>query len=197
VRVRNAQANMHMTFAIGEAGQLFSWGHCSHGRLGHGDTLDQPSPKRIEALRGVRVSSVEMGWFHSVALTEDGQVYAWGTNWHRTVLGDTDMEEALLPKPVEALRGVRVGSIAVGSHRSYALADTGQLWAWGAHRSDLPPLGNAENAQPPRWLGPYSASSWMRWWLAITTLWRWRMTEACTRGATRGQRNLVRSAWAV
>jgi alpha-tubulin suppressor-like RCC1 family protein len=97
-----------MTFAIGEAGQLFSWGSGRNLQLGHGDTQDQPSPKRIEALRGVRVSSAARGWYHLVALTEDGQLYAWGTNWNQTVLGNPDVKEGPLPKPVEALRGVRV-----------------------------------------------------------------------------------------
>jgi alpha-tubulin suppressor-like RCC1 family protein len=48
----------------------------------------------------------------------------------------------LLPKPVKALRGVRVGSIAAACFRSYAVADTGELWAWGADDDDNVPLGH-------------------------------------------------------
>jgi hypothetical protein len=39
------------------------------------------------------------------------------------------VERELLPKPVEALRGVRVSSVAAAEWRSYAAADTGELWA--------------------------------------------------------------------
>jgi hypothetical protein len=56
-------------------------------------------------------------------------VYAWGVNVDRALLGNPRIERELLPKPVEALRGVRVGSIAVAGHRSYALSDTGKVWA--------------------------------------------------------------------
>jgi alpha-tubulin suppressor-like RCC1 family protein len=34
------------------------------------------TPKRVEALRGVRMSSVSAGICHVLALAEDGQVYA-------------------------------------------------------------------------------------------------------------------------
>jgi hypothetical protein len=42
--------------------------------LGHGDTQQQLSPKRIEALRDVRVSSVSHEFFHVLELAEDGLV---------------------------------------------------------------------------------------------------------------------------
>jgi hypothetical protein len=44
-------------------------------------------------------------------------------------LGNPDDEWKLLPKPVEAIWGVRVGSIAAAGWRSYAVADTGAVWA--------------------------------------------------------------------
>jgi alpha-tubulin suppressor-like RCC1 family protein len=78
VRVRRVFAGIDTAFAIGEAGELFSWGIGMSGLLGHGDEQDQPSPKRVEAVRGVPVSSVAFGMFHVLALAEDGLVYAWG-----------------------------------------------------------------------------------------------------------------------
>jgi alpha-tubulin suppressor-like RCC1 family protein len=62
-------------------------------------------------------------------------------------LGNPDVESERLPKPIEALRGVRVGSVAIARRRSYAVADTGELWAaWGYSRRGLPPLGHGEQA---------------------------------------------------
>jgi alpha-tubulin suppressor-like RCC1 family protein len=72
----------------------------------------QPSPERVEALRGVRVSDVAFAFHHVIALTEDGLVCAWGDisggfdSW-----ANPDVRDGLLPKPVEALRGVRVGNM--------------------------------------------------------------------------------------
>jgi alpha-tubulin suppressor-like RCC1 family protein len=154
VRVRRvcagSYAGWRQFFAIGEKGELCSWGGAVYGLLGHGDTQDLPSPKRVEALRGVRVSSIAVGNKHVLALAEDGLVYAWGGNyWCSAVLGNPDVQSELLPKPVEALRGVRVGSIAAGGHCSYAVTDTGELWAWGCEGVGGVPLGDGKHVDCP------------------------------------------------
>jgi alpha-tubulin suppressor-like RCC1 family protein len=156
VRVRRVCDGSDLAFAIGEAGQVFSWGRGESGLLGHGDTQAQPSPKRVEALRGVRMNSVAVGQFHALALSEDGLVYAWGENRERAVLADPDLQTRSLPKPVEALRGVRVVSIAVADNRGYAVADTGELLAWGIDTDWARPLGHGEHANCP-WPKPIAA----------------------------------------
>jgi alpha-tubulin suppressor-like RCC1 family protein len=102
------------------------------------------------------VSSVAVGGSHTLALTEDGLVYSWGENEFGPPLGHPEVESDYLPKPIEALRGVRVGSIAAGRNHSYAVADTGELWAWGCAGA-LPPLGDREQEdcsllEPVKWL---------------------------------------------
>eukprot|EP00962_Isochrysis_galbana_P031323 scaffold10205_cov112-Isochrysis_galbana.AAC.1 len=154
VRVRHVFAGENAAFAIGEKGELFSWGDGIHGCLGHGDTQAQPSPKRVEALRGVRVVSVSMGhaqgYSHAIMLAEDGLVYTCGGNRAQEVLGNPHVEIELVPKPVEALRGVRVSSVAAAGERSYALAGTGELWVWGSDdRQGSPPLGHGEPMNCP------------------------------------------------
>jgi alpha-tubulin suppressor-like RCC1 family protein len=113
--------------------ELFSWGYgkCA----GHGNRNYQASSKRVEALQDVRLSSVAAGYAHVVALAEDGMLYAWGENFDRAVLGNPDVERERLPKPVEALRGVRVGNIAAAGSRSYAVTCTGKVWAWGVEET--------------------------------------------------------------
>jgi hypothetical protein len=140
VRVRRVCAGEHAACAIGDGGELFSWGRGFDGVLGHGDTENQHSPKRVEALQGVWVSTVSVGSYHALALAQDGLVYAWGDNKGGALLGNPDVERELVPKPVEALRGVRVGSVAAARYRSYAVADTGVVYAWGAGAA--PPLGH-------------------------------------------------------
>jgi alpha-tubulin suppressor-like RCC1 family protein len=149
LRVRRVFAGLNVAFAIGEAGQFFSWGFGDRTPLGHGDTQDQPSPKRVEALRGIHMNSVSLGIVHALALAEDGLVYTWGDNERPALLGHPNVAEELLPKPIEALRGVRVRSVAAAMNRSYALADTGELWAWGCEGENLTPLGHGEGMNCP------------------------------------------------
>jgi alpha-tubulin suppressor-like RCC1 family protein len=144
VRVRRVFSGLNVAYAIGEAGELFSWSFGDPGTLGHGDEQDQPSPKRVEALRGVRVSSVSAAVAHALALAEDGLVYSWSRCAYGAYLGNRNLEFALLPLPVEALRGVRVCSVAAGRCRSFAATDTGELWAWGCDSVTEPLLGHGE-----------------------------------------------------
>jgi hypothetical protein len=183
-------------FAIGEAGELFSWGFGEDSCLGHSDEEDQPSPKRVEALRGVRVSSVSVGMQHALALAEDGLVYSWGVNTQQS-RSSTSWNE-LLPTPVEALRGVRVGSIAAGGHRSYAVA-TGEVWAWGWDDDYYTPLGHDEEMDCPvpkpiealRGVKVDAVAATDSHTLALAD------DGVYTRGVTRKQQHRARSAWAL
>jgi hypothetical protein len=163
VHVRSVYAHAFTRFAISEAGELFSWGLNNGdafgyrndeelGTLGHGDWEDQPSLKRVEALRRVPVSCVSIEKEHGLALTESGLVYAWGHINHITPTSDTCCEYTMepLPKPVEALRDVRVGVIAQGGERSYAVGDTGELWAWDDRDENIfVPLAGGEQVRVP------------------------------------------------
>jgi alpha-tubulin suppressor-like RCC1 family protein len=145
VRVRSVCIGGDAAFAIGEGGELFSWGDCACGLLGHNGWQGLPWPKRVEALRGVRVSSISAGNFSAVALAEDGRVYAWGGNQYtQASSGAPHVEVQRLPTLVQALEGVRVGSVASSRGRYYAVADTGELWAWGCGVNNRAPLGHDE-----------------------------------------------------
>jgi len=66
--------------AVTEGGELFTWGvvDSNEGSLGHGDQEPQPTPRRVEALRGCRIVTVTGGDKHMLAAGEDGSVYGFG-----------------------------------------------------------------------------------------------------------------------
>jgi len=59
-------------------GAAYSFGHGNSGRLGHGDTARQPSPRRIGGLRSEHISAVAAGARHSLALSSGGSVFSFG-----------------------------------------------------------------------------------------------------------------------
>jgi alpha-tubulin suppressor-like RCC1 family protein len=98
----------------------------------------------VEALRGVDVASVVAGLTYALSLTYTGDVYSWSNRWvnnkwlpigHGMPLeGDTTRGTwafTPLPRRIEALRGVRVRSIAAGDVTSCAITDLGHLYSWG------------------------------------------------------------------
>jgi alpha-tubulin suppressor-like RCC1 family protein len=124
-------------------GRVFSFGTSRDGCLGHDGTELQLLPKEVEALRGVGVATVSVGWQHVLALTYTGGVYSWGQGrpalGHGTSFGgDTSGLVTALGEPptqllkrIEALRGVRVRCIAAGHSLSCAVTDEGHVYTWG------------------------------------------------------------------
>lgn len=62
---------------VHKGGTVYSWGQGLHGKLGHGDEKDYPTPTPIAALKGKKVTSISCGAEHS-ACVADGSVYTWG-----------------------------------------------------------------------------------------------------------------------
>jgi alpha-tubulin suppressor-like RCC1 family protein len=73
-------AGSRHTLAITAQGAVFSWGWGQVGQLGHCDFQNASSPRRIESLQSVRVTSVSAGGMHSACLDEQHQCYSWGSN---------------------------------------------------------------------------------------------------------------------
>ncbi|PTL79539.1 hypothetical protein [Vitiosangium sp. GDMCC 1.1324] len=71
-----------------------------------------------------------VGYYHTLALKQDGTLWAWGSNFYGA-LGDGSTTSR--PTLVQVL--TQVSALAAGYHHSLALTQDGALWAWG-HNSE-------------------------------------------------------------
>ena len=123
--------------ALTADGQIFGWGLNTSGQLGNNSTTNSPVPVEVSpngALAGKTVVAIAAGSSHSLALTADSQVFAWGTNWSG-LLGNNSTVSSPVPVAVDtsgALAGKKVVAIAAGSSLSMALTSDGQVFAWGS-----------------------------------------------------------------
>jgi alpha-tubulin suppressor-like RCC1 family protein len=86
----------------------------------------------VEALRGVRVGSIAAFEYHSYAVADTGVLWAWGTETEYSGPLGHDSETACpLPKPIEALRGVKVDAVIAFHTHTIARADDGSVYSWG------------------------------------------------------------------
>ncbi|XXQ32174.1 HECT domain-containing protein [Plasmodiophora brassicae] len=108
--------------AVTSSGDLFSWGEGLSGKLGHGNSTSQEAPKRVAALHGHRVVWVDGGADHSVAITADGQAWAWG-GASEFQLGNGQESYVHTPAPIAALTGTSLRTILAGD--KYSLGVTG------------------------------------------------------------------------
>ncbi|RDH91457.1 MAG: hypothetical protein DIZ77_11030 [endosymbiont of Seepiophila jonesi] len=83
------------------------------------------------AVKTSKVTRVDAGLVHSLALLEDGTVWAWGDNQHGQ-LGDGTLIDRNVPVPVQGLE-VPVRDIAAGDNHSLALGEDGHVYSWGAN----------------------------------------------------------------
>ena len=126
------------TLALKSDGTVWSWGDNSHGELGFGtvDTITKrmnpliSTPKQVQGVD--HVVAVAAGFRYSLALKEDGTVWAWGANdYGQLGIGTQDTASHPVPQQVSTLSDVS----AIVASGSFAVAlKSGTVWAWGNNR---------------------------------------------------------------
>jgi alpha-tubulin suppressor-like RCC1 family protein len=95
------------------------------------DIERQVLPMPVEALRGARVGSIAASNWRSYAVTDTGELWAWGCDKEYSPLGHGEQSNCLLPQPIESLQGVKVDAVAAGYDLTLTMADDGSVYAWG------------------------------------------------------------------
>ncbi|MCH8844551.1 MAG: beta-propeller fold lactonase family protein [SAR324 cluster bacterium] len=139
--------------ALKSDGTLWSWGQNWYGQLGDGTTItkawagdgthpitgfitfDNSYPLRIGTYTDWNLISAGSG--HSIAIKNDGRLWAWGLNVNGQLVDGTTFNN-LLPLPVgpesffpNILPKHPWAEIAAGSYHTIGLRTDGTLWSWG------------------------------------------------------------------
>ncbi|XP_058055381.1 probable E3 ubiquitin-protein ligase HERC2 [Anopheles bellator] len=119
VGVVQIECGAQFSLALTKAGEVWTWGKGDYYRLGHGTDQHVRKPTPIQGLRGKKVIHVAVGALHCLAVTDGGQVYAWGDNDHgQQGSGNTIVNKK--PSLVLGLDGIFVNRVACGSSHSVA-----------------------------------------------------------------------------
>ena len=139
-RVVAISAGQSFSLALLENGEILAWGSNGNGQLGIGDDQyqDQSSPAPVDrsgVLAGKRIIAISAGAGHSLALSDDGIVYAWGANFNGQLGNGGTIQSGT---PVEVSRAGLLGgrfviAISAMQTNSLALCSDGTLAAWGAN----------------------------------------------------------------
>jgi Regulator of chromosome condensation (RCC1) repeat len=123
----------------GVGNAIWAWGTNDDGQLGDGTGSLQLVPVRVQGLRGpVWPVAISAGFFHSLALANNGTVWAWGDASSGKLGNEHEFGMSLVPGQVlirtlgprpQVLQGVV--AIAAGQNHSLALKSNGEVWAWG------------------------------------------------------------------
>lgn len=127
---RIAAGGGHSLF-LKEDGTVWAWGGNVYGQLGRG-TFDYTyeTPNQVIGLAGVK--SIAAGHLFSLALKNDGTVWAWGTNGNGQLgLPIGSPYNSHTPAQVAGLSGIT--AISAGYNFCLALDTNGDVWAWGGN----------------------------------------------------------------
>ncbi|KAM9365376.1 E3 ISG15--protein ligase HERC5-like [Pholidichthys leucotaenia] len=119
------------------------------GSLCYVDLAQPPcTPRSLEGF-SKPVSQVGCGSQHSVILTTDGQVFAWGKD-SRGQLG-LGKRKAISnsPQHVISLSNIPVVQIAAGGEQSFALSVSGGVFSWGRNDCGQLGLGDTQDRHTP------------------------------------------------
>lgn len=142
------------TVVLSQDGDLYTWGTGSSGQLGdgvfHQSTQNRPRKVLTEGtpIAEKTITQIAAGRVHTMALSADGRLFAWGQN-SSGQLGDGSSMDRNRPTAVVmngALAGKTVVAIATRNDTSFALTADGLVFSWGSGLSGLYGAGEASSS---------------------------------------------------
>ncbi|MCC3153644.1 hypothetical protein Q3A66_12515 [Hymenobacter sp. BT770] len=177
VRVKTEDPNTHWaqvaagtshTLALTTDGRLYTWGGNSKGQLGDGTTKQHLTPVAVklpEEAAHATWKQVAAGTSHSLALTTDGHLYAWGNNTNGQLGQGTSLDYAHpveVPLP-ESARNTTWAQVAAGNDHTLALTADGRLFAWGNNQFGQLGDGSYATSREPEAVGQTQKLAALRW----------------------------------
>ncbi|CAH2222860.1 Hypothetical predicted protein [Pelobates cultripes] len=128
---------------------VYAWGYNNSGQVGSGSTANQPIPRKVTScLQNKIVTGIACGQMSSMAVVDNGEVYAWGYNGNGQLgLGSSGNQPT--PCRIAALQGIRVEQVVCGYAHTLALTDEGGIYGWGANSYGQLGTGNKSNQSYP------------------------------------------------
>ena len=131
------------SLALKNDGTVWAWGSNNNGELGNGTNTISNVPVQVSFLTGVIAIAAgggSTGAGHSLALKNDGTVWAWGFNGVGE-LGNGTNTDSNVPIQLSSLTGMI--AIGCGCLHSIAVKNDGTVWTWGWN--GFGQLGNGTN----------------------------------------------------
>ena len=125
--VKDVSLGLYFSGAVTESGDLYMWGYNDVGQLGTEEiSTKEYSPAPVKIME--HVNDVELGASKAAAITEDGELYVWGSSsCGYTVDGEAEGSRT----PVKIMDNVKMVSLGKNTEFGAALTEDGSLYTWG------------------------------------------------------------------
>ncbi|GFP86361.1 ultraviolet-b receptor uvr8 [Phtheirospermum japonicum] len=135
---------------ITDAGALLTFGWGLYGQCGQGSTDDELSPTCVSSLLGIKIEGVAAGLWHTICISADGDVYAFGGNQFGQLGTGADQAETL-PRLLDApsLENVNVKAVSCGARHTAVITEDGKTFCWGWNKYGQLGLGDVIDRNTP------------------------------------------------
>merc|ERR1712228_34177 len=129
-RVIHIDAGYGHMAAVTDAGEVYTWGKNTYSQLGHSNS-QYPNPVIGLIEKGIKATKVCCVRYHTVVLTDKGEVWAWG-GWKSGETGTGKKRTTAEPTQVSSLGNKKIIDIKAGQYFTLFLSEDGSLYACGA-----------------------------------------------------------------
>ncbi|CAH1119730.1 unnamed protein product [Phaedon cochleariae] len=146
----NIWAATYATFCrVASSGDIYVFGLNNYSQLGLKSQKPHFMPTLSKEFSKYKWSSITSGQHHTIALDEEGKVYAIGRkDYGRLGLG-ADCEDAAELKLITTLEDKKIINVACGSATSFAVTSEGDLYGWGMGTNGQLGTGEEDDCEVP------------------------------------------------
>uniref|UniRef100_A0A4W3IIP6 Inhibitor of Bruton tyrosine kinase n=1 Tax=Callorhinchus milii TaxID=7868 RepID=A0A4W3IIP6_CALMI len=114
--------------------EVYTWGNNTNFTLGHGSQQSKYHPELVDFFprSGVYIKQVVLCKFHSVFLSQKGQIYTCG-HGQGGRLGHGDEQTYLVPRMVEGLANHCCAQVAAAKDHTVVLTEDGSIYTFGVN----------------------------------------------------------------
>ncbi|KAF7831165.1 PH, RCC1 and FYVE domains-containing protein 1 isoform X1 [Senna tora] len=155
---------------VTKQGEVLCWGQGKGGRLGHKIDIDVNSPKMIDSLNGIHIKYTACGEYHTCALTDSGEVYAWGDDCcGANLAGEGKFISQWIPHKLSGpLYGISISNVACGEWHTAIVSSCGRLFTYGDGTFGVLGHGDSQSVSQPKeveslkglWVRSVACGSW-------------------------------------
>ncbi|KAK7886467.1 hypothetical protein WMY93_026088 [Mugilogobius chulae] len=122
----------HVVYEKSDPTEVYTWGYNTNFSLGHGNQESRQHPEIVDvfARTGVYIKQVVLCKFHTVFLSQKGQVYTCG-HGQGGRLGHGDEQTYLVPRMVEGLMSHHCSQVAAAKDHTVVLTEEGYVYTFG------------------------------------------------------------------
>lgn len=122
----------HVVFKHSDPTEVYTWGNNTNFSLGHGNQESRQHPELVDvfARTGVYIKQVVLCKFHTVFLSQKGQVFTCG-HGQGGRLGHGDEQTYMVPRMVEGLMSHHCSQVAAAKDHTVVLTEEGYVYTFG------------------------------------------------------------------